>query len=75
MVRFFFDLKRNGDSPTCDEEGSLMEGLSAARIEAARCLADFAKEVVESRELENRVGVIVNTGQCLKRRLPSRSPA
>ena len=59
MTRFFFDLKRNGDCATQDEEGSLLPGVDAAHVEAARCLADFAREVIECDEHESRLAVIV----------------
>ena len=59
MPRFFFDLKRNGDSATQDEEGLTLLDVAAAQIEAAKSLADFAKEVIGRTFIQDRLTVVV----------------
>jgi hypothetical protein len=48
MQRYFFDL-RDGDELVVDEEGMLLRDIAAAEEEAARSLADMAKEDVEAK--------------------------
>ena len=45
MQRYFFDI-RDGDELIVDEEGMLLRDVEAAKEEAARSLADIAKEDV-----------------------------
>lgn len=48
MVRYFFDLKFDGEDPTHDEEGGLFASLAMAQLEATRALSDLSKEMVQS---------------------------
>ena len=48
MKRYFFDL-RDGDVISPDEEGMELPDIEAVQEEAARSLADVAKDAVRSR--------------------------
>jgi hypothetical protein len=45
MPRYFFDF-RDGDHSTTDDDGINLAGLDAARDEAARALAEMARDVL-----------------------------
>jgi hypothetical protein len=47
MPRYYFDLL-DGDVLASDEEGLLLPNLQAAQAEAARSLADMARDAVEN---------------------------
>ena len=59
MVRYFFDLKFDGEDPTEDEEGYLYPTFAKAQVEAARALADLAKEMTESGRDARSLAVIL----------------
>ncbi|RXT54298.1 DUF6894 family protein [Bradyrhizobium betae] len=46
MPRYYFDLL-DGGVLACDEEGLLLPNLQAAQAEAARSLADMARDAVD----------------------------
>jgi hypothetical protein len=45
MPRYFFDI-REGDKVAIDEEGKDLPGVEAAQEEAARSLADLARDKI-----------------------------
>lgn len=57
MSRYFFDL-RDGDELTPDEQGLELPSFHAAQEEAARSLADMAKQAVESRRIDGSGGLL-----------------
>jgi hypothetical protein len=50
MQRYFFDIRNNGDL-SLDEEGLEFPSQRAAEIEAARSLADMAREMAPADDL------------------------
>ena len=48
MPQYYFDLKFDGESPSHDEEGTVLADVPAAEIEAVMTLCDFTKEMVRS---------------------------
>jgi hypothetical protein len=67
MTRYFFDT-RDDALASSDEFGIAMQSLTEAQLEAARCIAEMAKDVVPSsvaRDLE--VTVRDETGKQLMR--------
>lgn len=69
MRRYFFDL-RDDDLLTLDEEGMHLATVEAVQLEAARSLADMAKELVPqmSRSGGHRIAIEVrdNDGPVMK---------
>ncbi|WP_347336266.1 DUF6894 family protein [Bradyrhizobium viridifuturi] len=47
MTRYFFDL-RDADGLVLDEEGLLLSSMQAVQLEAAKSLADMARDVIWS---------------------------
>jgi Domain of unknown function (DUF6894) len=45
MTRYFFDI-RDGDELAPDEEGMILPDVKAAQEEAARALADMARDMI-----------------------------
>ena len=46
MQRYYFDLQFDDEPPSQDEEGTLLPGVEAAQLEAARSLSDFSRQIV-----------------------------
>jgi hypothetical protein len=55
MALYYFDI-RDGNRLFPDDQGSEMDGLNAARIEAFAALADYVKEIAPT---ENRRRVAI----------------
>jgi hypothetical protein len=68
MQRYYFDLKFNGESPSHDEEGTILKNQEAAQLEATRSLCDFSKDILDSEMRLRNVAVIVrdDTGPVLE---------
>jgi hypothetical protein len=47
MPRYYFDM-RDGDELAVDEEGLVLSDMRAVQIEAAKSLADMARDAVHS---------------------------
>lgn len=47
MTRYFFDL-RDADGLVLDEEGLLLSSMQAVQLEAAKSLADMARDVMRN---------------------------
>jgi hypothetical protein len=63
MIRYFFDLKVDGEDPTYDEEGTLHPNLAMAQVEATRTLGDLFKEMMmQSGRDANSLAVIIRDG-------------
>ena len=58
-MRYYFDLKFDGEEPSCDEEGMELRDGEAAEIEAARTLCDYSGEIIRSRRQLHTLKVIV----------------
>ena len=48
MLRYYFDF-RNDDACTFDDVGVMLAGIGAARDEATRALAEYARDVLPGR--------------------------
>jgi hypothetical protein len=59
MPRYYFDLKFDAESPSHDEEGTMLADIPAAEIEAVRALCDFTKEAVSSEQDLTSLAIIV----------------
>jgi hypothetical protein len=57
MTRYYFDL-RDGDELTSDEVGLELASFHAAQEEAARSLADMAKDAIQSRRIDGSGGLL-----------------
>ena len=68
MPRYYFDLKFDGESPSHDEEGTILADIPAAEIEAVRALCDFTKEIVRSDQDLTFLAIIIrdDTGPVLE---------
>ena len=61
MKRYFFDI-RDGDKVALDEEGMVLPDIQAVQEEAARSLADIAKDAVRrssSQGIGHRIAIEV----------------
>jgi hypothetical protein len=69
MPRYYFDL-RDGDDLAVDEEGVELQDIELVREEAARSLADMARDAVRSpthdRKLKHQMAIEVNNGPLLQ---------
>lgn len=62
MIRYFFDLKFDGEDATHDEEGTLHPDLEMAQVEATCALSDLSRELVQSGRDANSLAVIIRDG-------------
>jgi hypothetical protein len=71
MPRFFFDLQYDGEPPTRDEEGAMLNDMDEAQIEAAASLTDLSREMIRSGKATNSLAVTVRDteGPVLQARL------
>ncbi|MCS3447414.1 hypothetical protein AB7M49_000861 [Bradyrhizobium elkanii] len=53
MPRFYFDLYE-GEAMALDEEGLELKSVEAAQVEAAKSLADMARDAIHSRSAKPR---------------------
>jgi hypothetical protein len=62
-MRYYFDV-RDGDALTADDEGLELPGIEAVKEEAARSLADMAKDSVQRHARHNghRLAIEVRDG-------------
>jgi len=69
MQRYFFDI-RDGDKLAPDEEGMLLPSLAAVQDEAARSLADLARDMIREQSGQRlAVEVRSTTGPVVEARL------
>jgi hypothetical protein len=62
MIRFFFDLVRDGQV-TADDDGLLLADAKSARAEASVALAEMARDEFRSDRLTSRLAISVRTGE------------
>ena len=70
-MRFYFDLKFDAEEPSSDEQGTDLEDVEAAQIEAARTLCDFSRELIGRGRNPKALAVIIRDegGPILEARL------
>jgi hypothetical protein len=59
MRRYYFDLQFGDQQPSQDEEGTVLPGVEAAQLEAARSLSDFSRQIAENNEVLSTLAIHV----------------